>query len=635
MTNRVKLPRVLGFRLYNFRPIFRGDIHMPLDTGPHIVLGGNGLGKTTTVQAIVYGLAGGLSDESIEPTKSLRWDHRYFCDRLESEYTAPPMVEVDFTFGDTTLCVRRGFNSSRVIGFRLGNDEWLENPTLALEAFEDAVTKYGDYRNLDDFRFLVHRLLYLPESRRLIAWDYDAQIRILMLLNQDLIDENIFREQQAKIKEIDSQKRHVHVALGSVIEEIERRNAEQSEEEKPSTGKSKITGLGLDKLMNQLQSAARNRRWMQTRVDTIAGELSNVSTQMEGLRTKVDHAEANLLATSLRKAEGAYQLAMHKLLENGICPACGTYQSDMQHSAQEHARNHRCLLCGSMESQATDPQLTTLRSQLSEKLRAQRELEDEYHNISTRLQNARKDESQIQSKINKIRFDQPVVALIERHLTDFLRQRDLPELKRELEIQESDLEAQLYEKQAQLEEKYQGFLVATKERTEELRQIYERYATDFLGLSCTLSDRTRRSFISFLQFVPEFEGKRRDTPETCSEAQRFFLDIAFRLALIEWVSNEPGRGATFICETPETALDMSYVDNVVTMFTEFTQMNHSMLLTANIQPHGIAEKLMDEVPEKERHSRVLDLLVIGRPSKVHLASWSELRDVVDRIRGEE
>ena len=117
MANRVKLPQVLGLRLCNFRPIFQDDIDMPLNTGAYIILGGNGLGKTTTVQAIVYALAGGLSDESIEPTKSLRWDHNYFCDRLDREYITTATVEVDFTFGDTALSVRRGFRSSKVIGF--------------------------------------------------------------------------------------------------------------------------------------------------------------------------------------------------------------------------------------------------------------------------------------------------------------------------------------------------------------------------------------------------------------------------------------------------------------------------------------------------------------------------------------
>jgi ABC-type branched-subunit amino acid transport system ATPase component len=43
-----------------------------MQTGIYLVLGGNGLGKTTLMQAVVYGLAGG-ADERIEDNKALRW----------------------------------------------------------------------------------------------------------------------------------------------------------------------------------------------------------------------------------------------------------------------------------------------------------------------------------------------------------------------------------------------------------------------------------------------------------------------------------------------------------------------------------------------------------------------------------
>jgi hypothetical protein len=605
---------------------------MSLNSGSYIVLGGNGLGKTTTVQAIIYGLAGDLNDESVEPTKSMRWGYGYFRDRLDTADEA--RVEVDFALANTVLTVRRGFKGSQVTGFRVNNGRWIESGAEAGRAFVRALEKWGNYSHLDDFRFLVHRLLYLPESRRLIAWDYDAQIRILMLLNQDLIAERSFREQRDEIKNIDSEKRHIHVALNNVKSEIERQNATQSGVEEATTQDSHSQKSDLDQLRGQLQDAVKNRRRLQTRADTIADQLNEISIQVEGFRREIEHGEASLIATSLRRIESIRQLAMHKLLENGICPACGTYQEDMQDQARENDRNDRCLLCSSMEPRESSPKLATLRSQLSEKLRAQKELENEYHKIHARLQEARKEEFQIQSRINEIRFDQPTVALIERHLTDFLRQKDLPELKQKLESQERELEAQLHERQMQLEQDYQGFLSATRRRTEELRQIYESYATKFLGLPCKLSDRPRRSIISFTQFVPEFENKRRDTPERCSEAQRFFLDIAFRLALIEWSASNFGESATFICETPETALDMSYVDNVVRMLTGFTETGHTLLLTANIQPRGVAEKLMKSTPTKERSSHVLDLLEIGRPSEVHKRSMDQLRRVVGRIKGE-
>jgi hypothetical protein len=73
---------------------------------------------------------------------------------------------------------------------------------------------------VSDFAFVVHRLLYLPESRRLIAWDTDAQIRLLMLLNQDIAVERDFREQRAELKLLDSKKRHFRVAINNANKEL-------------------------------------------------------------------------------------------------------------------------------------------------------------------------------------------------------------------------------------------------------------------------------------------------------------------------------------------------------------------------------------------------------------------------------
>ena len=77
MAERIKLPFITGFRITGFEPIYSAAISLELAEGPYVVLGGNGLGKTTLMQAVVYGLAGGL-DETIEATKTLRC-HRTLC----------------------------------------------------------------------------------------------------------------------------------------------------------------------------------------------------------------------------------------------------------------------------------------------------------------------------------------------------------------------------------------------------------------------------------------------------------------------------------------------------------------------------------------------------------------------------
>src|SRR6266478_7464256 len=171
MTQLITLPRLVGFRLTGFQPIFRQDISMSLGNGPNVILGGNGLGKTTIMQAIVFGLTGGAED-AIEEEKGLRWNHSYFRGRLNATQLGAASIEVDFALGKTEFTVRRGLNGSDVIGFRAGRSKrWIEDKERAQDAFSQALQEVGGYQTTRDFAFLVHRLLYLPETRRLLAWD--------------------------------------------------------------------------------------------------------------------------------------------------------------------------------------------------------------------------------------------------------------------------------------------------------------------------------------------------------------------------------------------------------------------------------------------------------------------------------
>lgn len=67
-----------------FQPIFRGDVELTARSGVSVILGGNGLGKTTLMQALIYALTGGVSEE-IEEDKRLRWGHAYFRSRLNAK----------------------------------------------------------------------------------------------------------------------------------------------------------------------------------------------------------------------------------------------------------------------------------------------------------------------------------------------------------------------------------------------------------------------------------------------------------------------------------------------------------------------------------------------------------------------
>jgi hypothetical protein len=258
------------------------------------------------MQAIIYGLTGG--SETFEADKHLRWSHAYFRGRLAPSNTRAASVEVDFSFGDHDFSVRRSFAGNAVVGFRSGGrrSQWLEDREEAEAAFEGAVLRRGGYPSVSYFAFIVHRLLYLPESRRLLAWDTEAQLRILIILNQDLAPERTFDARRRSLQLLDSKKRHARVAINKADKELATlMEFEESAVDDDETADqiSRITDEGTAALaaaMRDLQTTATDRARAEREAESVSALLSTTSTEIETLQERIDREESSLILHLVR-----------------------------------------------------------------------------------------------------------------------------------------------------------------------------------------------------------------------------------------------------------------------------------------------------------------------------------------------
>lgn len=616
MTRKTFLPRILHVSLDGFAPVFDRSVSFELQTGPNVILGGNGLGKTTLMQALVFGLTGGMRREA-ELEKRLRWSHKYFRGRAATN----AVVEVDYALDRKRCSIRRTLRASGVAAFRSDSAEWVFEAE-AERLFEKTLREAG-FQSPNEFAFIVNRLLYLPESRRLLAWDGEAQIRLLMALVGADAQEERFRYRRAELKRLDSAKRHVHVELGKITAEIQRESAPAKLQPSPPRPAALLVG--------RLKAITENQSGLVGRLQRLNSDLSEISDEVEQLREQIEVIEAGLVESAISETDATRSLAIRSLVTYGTCPACGTKQATLQRRAKENASKHRCELCGEGKVVLAEKSaaLGELRAALATKL-------SEQGKLASRLASFREREATLASAALDTRRNLMTAIAEPAERATPLRVRPLSEEARirqiQLEREEADLQLQVDELGRALETEYQTFRGQIAESVRLLGELYSMYASRFLGTECTLTETAASDrFLNLAQFVPRFDGAARPTPESCSEAQRFFLDIAFRLAVLDLARNLSGVPASFICETPESALDLSYRDNVVSMFLEFARQGHTLILTTNVQESTIATDLLREFTPASRKRRTLNLLELGRPTKVQRRAMPRLVEAVREV----
>ncbi|ALR10827.1 hypothetical protein MYCSP_04380 [Mycobacteroides saopaulense] len=145
---------------------------------------------------------------------------------------------------------------------------------------------------------------------------------------------------------------------------------------------------------------------------------------------------------------------------------------------------------------------------------------------------------------------------------------------------------------------------------------FTKLAKRFLGLDVDvyLSQRAGRPHL-----VVTVEGVERRGADQLSESQRYFLDIALRMALVSHIAQPAGVACLYI-DTPEGSLDITYEARAGLMFSDFVGEINQLIMTANINTSKLLQSL----------ARACGL---DRMAIVRMTEWTSLSDV--QAEGEE
>ena len=174
----------------------------------------------------------------------------------------------------------------------------------------------------------------------------------------------------------------------------------------------------------------------------------------------------------------------------------------------------------------------------------------------------------------------------------------------------------------------------------EIATAFKKYASLYLDEPCDVKflkeselpgKRGPQVKAPHAAFFPVVSGHTRPSAQALSEAQRAFVDLAFRMAVIDVWHHVTNGTVTMIVETPEGAVDIAYMERVATMLRTFGDQGHTLIITTNLNNDIFLPEVMARWPKPDRAAHILNLLEQGSPRPVQTANKKHFDAILTKV----
>lgn len=623
---RVKLSR---FSLYNQQP----EIDVEINEGVFCLAGANGLGKSTFLMSINFGLTGLVRDPerqfaSVEEfyKETAAYGREFFTGRITESDRSLAEVGIDFGIKGTIYKITRGVFDKEGLRECLVSDG--EKTIIYDGRNESAVERQSNFEQLlikqigldtfQQFAFLQLAVFTFDESRHLLLWDQNA-------LNQAL-----------------------YLCIGTDYKKAAKAERFRRDSERAASLARNYSWRAsqLRSDLRVLLKALENPLFSPEEIENFETIHKDATEQVDVSQKVVDVKKAEANDSLLRWAELSSQMAtinanyelefskflkesadihLHPIirgtLEEGNCLICGSENENVPLNIRHNLEEENCPLCGSKLIPARPPDKALARLQdLDKQLdKTRNDLEEAFKRksrISIELSEAEKNfKSSLGSLQELEKANEDLLKYLRIHSGDL---GNAIAVKREAM---EELEHKRDEKYKERDDKREAHLKLQKELNNEYEKakadfvpIFKNLAISFIGIDLDIrGEFSTTQTTQGLSLSLEVQGTIRRNHQQLSESQRFFLDIALRMALATYASTSHDR-ATFFVDTPEGSLDIAYESRVGHMFAQFTEPGHNLLMTANINSSQILKRLARECGRE-------------RMTLHDMTVWTELTDV--------
>lgn len=666
----LKSVKITNYTLYQQEPTFDFEFK----DGINAVVGANGIGKTTFVNIIIYCLVGHkkkknrLNKNSKKPEFEYV-DEDFFSSRMNNEeddsMNMSARATLEYYLGNTKILITRSLIDNSIEEFRI-DGKVVPQPNDAI--YQEMIEKYSKISQFQDFELLVREFLFFDERRNNVAWEVDSQDNILRIL---LLEEQYhlkINELEEKITKADTRGRHKseekRVAETSYLELVKSRDdivnqikdVSNDDEKKiiNDTVNREILVLRKNKIDTDISDRKEMLFTLQGIIEEISedialaeGNVANISMSYDNIVSEIKRLETILYKSIYNKLPDYYYTIEKSLLTEGKCLVCNKKSKEIQRKASEIKQSGRCMICESELAGNISfdgnwiEKLNFLHEEKKEKLNELKNQKNKLDKLNSKFQDKKSEIDKLQDELEDLNRKKIVVEseLSQNNpdpnqgdmYTEILRSKEKVIADLEIAIREAYKERDVYKQE--LFEYTQKFKNIINNLNERLSSYFNKYASTFIGMDCKLSVTSKTlNKIRHFYYTPEINGQVRRGIWSVSESQRFFIDQAFRMAVIDYLQDEIGNFSTFfITETPEGSLDIAYESQVAMMFKIFAESKNKIIFTSNLNSSNFLKELYMSIPRAERTERTLDLLKKGKITRVQINKWNQLENVVKEI----
>lgn len=377
-------------------------LDIDFQSGLTLVLGANGLGKTTLV-SLLYRLcigtydigaltaSGELGGKKIQARKQPLSRRRWFAERV-NDGAVDATATLDFELGPTSFSVTRSLDNLELLDLSID-----EESVPAEEAgYQRAVEESAGVNVLGEWILLLRHLTFYFEDRRALVWDPSAQRQLLRLLFLSPRASKEWVDAERDVLQRDSAARNTQAVLSRLEqtlaagEEAASSDGEIREELAALQELQEVDQPRLDDLNDQITELEERRQ--DARLDALTAEARHESAYRDLERLQIQAITA-AFPTSGETAR--YLIA--QLISDGVCLACGHRSPKTSATLKARLEAERCVVCNSkIEPSAPSPskraitKAQTALDDAAENLAAMRgrkdALEEEFHALVGQLQ---------------------------------------------------------------------------------------------------------------------------------------------------------------------------------------------------------------------------------------------------------